>query len=113
MFVTDTTDVILDINGYFVPTTTSASLAFYPLTPCRVVDTRFPPLAGPSMTSGQTRTFPSSSCNVLSSAQAYSLNFTEWTAPSRQASPAHKDRACRPKSWRTDLVLARQYFRLP
>jgi hypothetical protein len=80
VYATDTTDVILDINGYFVPATTSGSLAFYPITPCRLVDTRNSPgpLAGPSFTSGQTRTFPllASSCNVPASAQAYSLNFT-------------------------------------
>jgi hypothetical protein len=33
-FVTDTTDLIIDINGYFV--TDTSQLAFYPLTPCRV-----------------------------------------------------------------------------
>jgi beta-propeller repeat-containing protein len=36
VFATDTTDVILDINGYYVPTTNTAALAFYALTPCRV-----------------------------------------------------------------------------
>ena len=39
MYVTDTTNVILDINGYFAPVTGS-TLAFYPLPPCRVADTR-------------------------------------------------------------------------
>jgi len=80
VFATDPTDVILDINGYFVPTAVSGALAFYPVTPCRLVDTRLAPgaLAGPSMTAGQTRSFPllSSSCNIPSTAQAYSLNFT-------------------------------------
>jgi hypothetical protein len=41
-FVTDATDVVLDINGYFVPTTNTSALAFYPVRPCRVVDTRNP-----------------------------------------------------------------------
>jgi hypothetical protein len=40
VFATDATNVILDINGYFVPVTNSAALAFYPVTPCRVADTR-------------------------------------------------------------------------
>jgi len=79
-YVTNTTDVILDINGYFVPNTISGALAFYPVTPCRLVDTRLAagPLAGPSLSAGGTRSFPllSSSCNVPSTAQAYSLNFT-------------------------------------
>ena len=79
MFVTDTVDVVLDINGYFVPSTNASALAFYPVTPCRIADTRNAkgPLGGPSLTSGGTRTFPilSSSCGIPSTAQAYSLNF--------------------------------------
>ncbi len=39
VYASDTTDVILDINGYFAPVGGS-TLAFYPLTPCRVFDTR-------------------------------------------------------------------------
>ena len=39
VYVTDTTNVMLDIDGYFTPSTGS-TLEFYPLTPCRVVDTR-------------------------------------------------------------------------
>ena len=39
IYVTNTTNVVLDIDGYFVPAIDSA-LAFYPLTPCRVADTR-------------------------------------------------------------------------
>ena len=77
-FVTDTTDLIIDINGYFV--TDPSQLAFYPLPPCRVFDTRDAtgPLGGPSMVANQQRDFPvqSSACGVLSTALAYSLNFT-------------------------------------
>ncbi len=83
IYVTDTTDVILDINGYFVPATSNPSaLAFFAVPPCRVADTRdssFPPLLGPpSLIARQARSFPvlSSSCNIPSVAQAYSLNFT-------------------------------------
>jgi len=79
VFATDTTDVVLDINGYFVPATDPAGLAFYPLTPCRVADTRnsAAPLGGPSLAAQSTRTFPvaQSSCGIPVSAQAYSLNF--------------------------------------
>ena len=39
VYVTDTTNVILDIDGYFGPAS-SQTYEFYPLTPCRVVDTR-------------------------------------------------------------------------
>jgi hypothetical protein len=80
VYATDTTDVVLDINGYFVPATSTTALAFYPLTPCRVADTRNPTgtLGGPSLIGNQSRAFPiqSSACNIPSSAQAYSLNFT-------------------------------------
>ncbi len=76
---TSATDLILDINGYFVPATDPSGLAFYPVTPCRIADTRnaVGPLGGPSMGAGQSRTFPilSSTCNLPATAQAYSLNF--------------------------------------
>jgi hypothetical protein len=79
-FATGDTDLVLDINGYFVPNTTNATLAFYPVTPCRVVDTRLGigPLGGPSLVGSATRTFPvrSSPCNLPATAQAYSMNFT-------------------------------------
>src|SRR5579872_1453660 len=76
------TDLVLDIDGYFVPAATApTALAFYPLTPCRIADTRSAGLAllgTPSLIAKQNRTFPvlSSSCNVPPSAQAYSLNLT-------------------------------------
>jgi hypothetical protein len=82
VYATNTTDLILDIDGYFVPAGSDASaLAFYPLTPCRVADTRyssFGSLGPPSLSAGQSRSFDvlSSACNVPSTAQAYSLNFT-------------------------------------
>jgi uncharacterized repeat protein (TIGR03803 family) len=79
VYVTDTTNIVLDIDGYFAPSETS-TLQFYPLTPCRVLDTRNPngDLGGPYLQGGQPRSFPllESSCNIPSSAQAYSLNFT-------------------------------------
>jgi len=80
-YATDATDLILDINGYFVPAVTNTSaLAFYPVTPCRIADTRnaAAPLGGPSLAAGQSRTFPiqSSACGLPASALAYSLNFS-------------------------------------
>lgn len=79
IYVSDPTQVVVDISGYFASTGTS-QLQFFPLTPCRLVDTRFANgnLGSPYLTGGQSRTFPllSSSCNVPASAQAYSLNFT-------------------------------------
>src|ERR1039458_4556915 len=78
VFPSNTTDVVLDINGYFVPATDPTALAFYPVTPCRIADTRNAagPLGGPSFGGGQSRTFPiQSACNLPATAQAYSLNF--------------------------------------
>ena len=80
VYASDTTDLLLDINGYFAPLPNPSALAFYPLTPCRVADTRNPngPLGGPYLPGGQERDFPvlqATSCNIPSSAQAYSMNF--------------------------------------
>lgn len=85
VYVTDATDVIIDINGYFAPPGSPGALSFYPLSPCRVADTRsyggFTGAFGPpSISGGAARDFPvlSSSCGIPSSAQAYSLNITAW-----------------------------------
>jgi hypothetical protein len=80
IFVSNSSQVVLDIDGYFAPTGTASALAFYPVTPCRMVDTRNPagPLGGPSMGGGTSRSFPllSSTCNLPATAMAYSLNVT-------------------------------------
>lgn len=80
VYVTDTTNFILDIDGYFVPATTT-TLAFYPLPPCRVADTRGTngDLGGPYLKGQVPRDFPileATSCNIPDTAAAYSLNFT-------------------------------------
>jgi hypothetical protein len=79
VFVTETTDVIIDVNGYFVPPQAN-SLAFYPINPCRVADTRLAtgPLGGPGVAARSTRSFPvlASPCNIPSTARAFSLNAT-------------------------------------
>jgi hypothetical protein len=81
VYVTNPAHVILDIDGYFVPAgSSSAGLTFYPLTPCRVADTRNATggLGGPFMSGGSSRDFPilSGSCNIPSTAKAYSFNVT-------------------------------------
>ena len=84
VYATDTTDVVLDIDGYFVPAA-SATLAFFPLTPCRVADTRWPTgsLGGPMLQGKTKRDFPvlASSCNIPNSAAGYSMNFTAVPRP--------------------------------
>jgi uncharacterized repeat protein (TIGR03803 family) len=89
VYVTNTSDVILDIDGYFAPPG-SQTYQFYPLTPCRLVDTRGADgdLGGPRLAAQAQRSFPlleSTTCiptglNPL----AYSLNFTVIPNPSRQ-----------------------------
>jgi len=83
VFASNTTDVVLDIDGYFAPVS-GATLAFYTLPPCRVADTRpnsgFPQgLGPPSLSGGVPRDFPilSSDCFPPGiNPQAYSFNFT-------------------------------------
>ncbi|MGA3210287.1 MAG: Ig-like domain repeat protein, partial [Terriglobales bacterium] len=79
VYVNNTTNVVLDIDGYFEPSS-SASLEFYPLTPCRVVDTRGATgtLGGPSLVAKTERDFPVKDglCSIPETAMAYSLNFT-------------------------------------
>ena len=71
IYVTDAAHIVLDVNGYFVPAGTAGALAFYPVRPCRVVDTRnsggiIPALGTRRITDG---------C-LVTNAQAYSLNVT-------------------------------------
>lgn len=79
VFVTDRTDLIVDVTGYFAPPGTG-SLDFYSVSPCRVLDTRAAtgPLGGPRMSGGASRNFPvpTSSCGIPVTAQAYSMNAT-------------------------------------
>src|SRR5271157_2495816 len=82
VYVSNTSNVVLDIDGYFAPAS-SSTLAFYPLTPCRVADTRDPKqtagLGPPYLSGGVERDFPilgATTCNIPNTAQAYSLNFT-------------------------------------
>ncbi len=83
LYTSNDTDLILDISGYF--TDAPAALAFYPLTPCRLVDTRvqYRPQAGPfgppSLTAQASRRIPvrtSTACPVPPQAAAYALTLT-------------------------------------
>jgi len=74
VYVTNATDVILDINGYFDSSSSPASYALYPATPCRVADTRGATgqFGGPTMSGGQSRDFPIplSACAIPATARA-------------------------------------------
>ncbi len=79
-YVTDPTDVILDIDGYFAPAT-STGLVFHPVTPCRLWDTRSPG-DGPLEPSLHRSFAVAGNCGVPAATgastdpQAYSLNIT-------------------------------------
>jgi hypothetical protein len=72
ILVSDASDVILDVNGYFAPPATGG-LSLYTVAPCRAIDTR----GNPGAFDG-TRTVPihASACVPPTTAQAYVLNAT-------------------------------------
>jgi hypothetical protein len=73
VFSTDLTDLILDINGVFVPPGTANAQAFYSVPPCRIADTR---IAGGTIAALATRTFAITGCGIPATATAYALNVT-------------------------------------
>lgn len=80
VYASQRTDLLLDITGYFVE---QAGYVFYPLTPCRIIDTRSGyrspgPFGPPSMLAGQTRRFhfPSNPHCTVPVAAAYSVTIT-------------------------------------
>ncbi len=77
IFATQRTHIVIDVNGYFVEST--SDLAFYPVTPCRVLDSRQQTgsLNPPLFPAGATRQVPvAGTCGIPGNAQAYALNFT-------------------------------------
>jgi hypothetical protein len=83
VFASNDTDVIIDIDGHFAPPGAPGALHLYPVSPCRIADTRAGsgfsgPFGAPGFSGGTSRDFPipSSSCGIPSTAQAYSLNMT-------------------------------------
>lgn len=74
IFASNTTNVIVDINGYFVR---QGLLTFYALSPCRIADTRpehggSGPIPGGTVQDFQVLDVPG--CPVPAAAQVYSLN---------------------------------------
>ncbi len=75
VFATNTSNVILYIDGYFAAPG-SGTYQFYPLTPCRIVDTRGNKDGG-TLQKGKERDYTiAGNCGVPSSATAYSFNVT-------------------------------------
>lgn len=73
VYASNTTDVILDFNGYFVAPGNDSALAYYPVAPCRILDTR----SGQYIHANQPVSYTiAGKCSLPSSgAQAFSLNF--------------------------------------
>jgi hypothetical protein len=68
VFVTNTTDVVLDVNGYFVAAVGNENLLYYPMMLCGAIN-----LAG--MHAGEIRSIaPGPVCGVPATAQALALN---------------------------------------
>lgn len=75
VYASDTTNLLIDTDGYFA-SSTPGSYQFYPLTPCRIVDTRGGKDGG-SLQAGVERDYPiPGNCAVPSNAVAYSFNVT-------------------------------------
>jgi uncharacterized repeat protein (TIGR03803 family) len=89
VFVANTANVVLDIDGYFT-TPSPSTLKFFPLAPCRVADTRsdqYPQgLGSPHLNGGTPRDFPILNSTCIPSGispAAYSFNLTAIPYPSQ------------------------------
>jgi hypothetical protein len=83
VYASDATDLLIDVAGYYTDNPAVSNLVYYPLTPCRVIDTRLDyrqpgPFGPPSMATRETRRFrfPASPCRVPEGAAAYSMTIT-------------------------------------
>ncbi|MBI4910382.1 MAG: BACON domain-containing protein [Acidobacteria bacterium] len=86
VYASNDTDMLIDISGYFTDAISGGTnLVYYPLTPCRVIETRIAyrqpasPFGPPRMNPGETRIvrFPQSPhCTIPSGAAAYSMTLT-------------------------------------
>jgi hypothetical protein len=82
VYATQTTDLILDVSGYFIQApVTGPAMLYTPVTPCRLIDTRNSggPLGGPSLSANQQRTFSlAGQCGLpdLSNGGVLSVNVT-------------------------------------
>ena len=80
VYVSDPTDLIIDINGYFAPPgiRITGFLHGYPVPRLGHQESLRDHLGGPIMGATETRSFPvpSSACNIPGTAKAFSLNAT-------------------------------------
>lgn len=73
VYVKDESDVVIDIDGYFAPSTSDTDLSLYTAAPCRLMDTR----ETTGLFSGRiSEDITASTCGVPMSAQVMVLNAT-------------------------------------
>ncbi|MBI4902539.1 MAG: DUF3421 domain-containing protein [Acidobacteria bacterium] len=84
VYASHNTDLLIDVSGYFTDNPAQSNLVYYPLTPCRVIDTRLDyrpagPFGAPSMGNRETRAFRFPDyipCHIPTGAGAYSMTIT-------------------------------------
>jgi hypothetical protein len=85
VFSSGEADVLIDVSGYFTDSTAQPNLVFYPVTPCRAVETRIDyrspagPFGPPSLNAAETRRFrmpAAPGCSIPANAAAYSATVT-------------------------------------
>jgi hypothetical protein len=85
VYASNNTDLVIDVSGYFTDDPSVSNLLYYPMSPCRVIDTRSlyrpetGPFGPPSLEALSTRRFrfpESPHCQIPSNAAAYSVTLT-------------------------------------
>lgn len=86
VFASDAADILIDISGYFTDDANTPGYTYYPLSPCRVIDTRSAyrsppgPFGPPAMVASERRSFvfPNATqyCQIPQGAKAYSVTIT-------------------------------------
>ncbi|MFN7939240.1 MAG: hypothetical protein U0R19_38300 [Bryobacteraceae bacterium] len=86
LYTSHASDFVIDISGYFTDDAAVSNLVFYPMTPCRVIETRSDyrspvgPFGPPSMLAKGTRSFrfplATQYCTIPAGAAAYSVTLT-------------------------------------
>ncbi|HSK43965.1 MAG TPA: hypothetical protein VLA83_08780, partial [Candidatus Binatia bacterium] len=74
VFVSNPSDVVIDVNGYFAPPA-AGGLSLFALTPCRVLDTRTSPVRPPTANRFDV-SVALSGCGAPTTAQSFVLNAT-------------------------------------